>query len=240
MLLTRRSMIELAGAAFASWSGPRLFAASDFWNTKDPGAWTPDEIAKLLHKSPWAKEIVGERTTTQKNPSTGSASDPTFGSPYPRTSSRSRNNPMGLPGGNSRNPKPPSSNKTTTTYKGTVVWESAKIIRDAAKTPLPEGFENEYVLSITGVPLAKNSSRNGLDAVRQVTFLTLKSKDPLEAAAVQQNQGNGAIYYIGFSREALPLSKEDKEVVFTTAMGKVHFTAKFSPKEMLYRGELAL
>jgi len=146
---------------------------------------------------------------------------------------------MGLPGGNARNPKP-SSNKTTTTYKGTVVWESAKIIRAAAKTPLPEGFDNQYVLSVTGVPLAKNSSRNALDAVRQVTFLTAKGKDPLEAATVQQNQGNGAIYYIGFSREALTLSKDDKEIAFATAMGRVHFTAKFNPKDMLYRGELAV
>jgi hypothetical protein len=147
---------------------------------------------------------------------------------------------MGLPGGNTRNPKPPASNKSTTTYKGTVLWESAKVIRDAAKSPLPDGFENQYVLSVTGVPLAKNSSRNALDTVRQVTFLTVKGHDPLEAAAVQQNQSNGAIYYMGFSREALAITKDDKEVAFTTAMGKVHFTAKFNPKDMLYHGELAV
>jgi hypothetical protein len=236
MILTRRSLFQLAGLAIAPWSVIRALAAADFWNTKDPDAWTADDIAKLMKKSPWAREVTGERTTTQKNSST---SDPNLTNPRMGTS-RSRNNPMGLPGGNTRNPKPPASNKSTTTYKGTVLWESAKVIRDAAKSPLPDGFENQYVLSVTGVPLAKNSSRNALDTVRQVTFLTVKGHDPLEAAAVQQNQSNGAIYYMGFSREALAITKDDKEVAFTTAMGKVHFTAKFNPKDMLYHGELAV
>jgi hypothetical protein len=237
MILTRRYAIRLAGVAIAPWSVIRAFAASDFWNTKDPDAWTSDEITKLLKKSPWAKEVTGERTTTQKNTS---SSGPTMTSPYPPVGgTRSRNNPMGLPGGNPRNPKPPS-NKTTTTYKGTVLWESAKVIRDAAKSPLPDGFENEYVLSVTGIPLARGSSRNALDTVRQATFLTVKNHDPLEAAAIQQNKSNGAIYYFGFSREALAIAKDDKEIAFTTAMGKVRFTAKFSPKEMLYHGELAV
>jgi hypothetical protein len=236
MILTRRSLFQLAGLAIAPWSVIRALAAADFWNTKDPDAWTADDIAKLMKKSPWAREVTGERTTTQKNSST---SDPNLTNPRMGTS-RSRNNPMGLPGGNTRNPKPPASNKSTTTYKGTVLWESAKVIRDAAKSPLPDGFENQYVLSVTGVPLAKNSSPNALDTVRQVTFLTVKGHDPLEAAAVQQNQSNGAIYYMGFSREALAITKDDKEVAFTTAMGKVHFTAKFNPKDMLYHGELAV
>jgi len=234
MILTRRTAIPLAG--LAPWTLMRLFGASDFWNTKDRDTWTSDEIAKLLKKSPWAKEVTGERTTTQK----ASTSDPTMTAPYPRqTNPRSRNNPMGLTGGNTRAPKAPS-NKTTTKYTGTVLWESAKVIRDAAKSPLPDGFDNQYVLSVTGIPLAKTSSRTALDTVRQVTFLTVKGHDPLEAATVQQNQGNGAIYYMGFSREALAITKDDKEIVFTTAMRNVHFTARFSPKEMLYRGELAI
>jgi hypothetical protein len=146
---------------------------------------------------------------------------------------------MGLPGANPRAPKQ-SPSKTVTTYKGMVVWESAKVIRDAAHTPLPDGFDNQYVLSVTGIPLAKTSSRNALDAVRQNTMLQAKGKDPLEAAGVQQNKGNGAIYYIGFSKEALAITKDDKEVVFTTHMGRIAFTAKFNPKDMLYHGELAV
>ena len=45
--------------------------------------------------------------------------------------------------------------KTVTTYKGTVVWESAAPVRAALKTKLPDGFEGQYVLGVSGVPLAK-------------------------------------------------------------------------------------
>ena len=138
------------------------------------------EIAKLLKKSPWAKEVTGERTTTNKNgPMT---TGPTTTSPIP--TGRSRNpNPLGNPRASTRAPKS-SPSKTVTAYKGMVVWESAKVIRDAAHTPLPDGLDGQYVLSVTGIPLAKTSARSALDAVRQATMLQAKGKDPLEAAAV--------------------------------------------------------
>jgi hypothetical protein len=60
MILTRRSLFQLAGLAIAPWSVIRALAAADFWNTKDPDAWTADDIAKLMKKSPWAREVTGE------------------------------------------------------------------------------------------------------------------------------------------------------------------------------------
>jgi hypothetical protein len=215
----------MAGAGLAPWSVLRGLAASDFWNTKDPDNWTADEIGKLLKKSPWAKEVTGERTTTNRSKNPEMNPFPTARTRNPRASTRPPNSPA---------------SKTVTTYKGMVVWESAKVIRDADKTPLPDGFDGQYVLSVTGIPLAKTSSRNALDAVRQTSMLTSKGHDPLEAAGVQQNKGNGAIYYVGFSKEALAIGKDDKEVTFTTHMGKIAFTAKFNPREMIYRGELAV
>lgn len=227
MMLSRRNLIQLAGATGFPASALRLYAAGDFWNTKDPDNWTKDEIAKLLKRSPWAKEMTGERTIGS---SKSSSSNTNIG--MPRTTRK--RSPIDNRNTTTRTPP------RTETYKGTVVWESAKVIRDADKTPLPEGFENQYVLSVIGIPLAKTSSRSAMGAVRQVTFLTVKGKDPLEAMTVRQNSSNGAIYYAGFSREALTIDKDDKEVVFATAMGKVHFSVKFSPKEMIYRGELAV
>src|SRR6516165_7907555 len=60
-LLTRRNWIALAGTGIASWSRAHGFG-KEFWDTKEPDAWSADEIAKLLMKSPWAKTISGERT----------------------------------------------------------------------------------------------------------------------------------------------------------------------------------
>ena len=74
-----------------------------------------------------------------------------------------------------------------------------------------------------------------------MTTLQTKSKaQPLEAAHAVEDRDNGTVYLFGFSREALALSKDDKEVVFSTHMGKLMFTAKFNPRDMLYHGELAV
>jgi hypothetical protein len=225
MILSRRNLAQVICAGFAPWFPVRGFAA-DFWNAKDPDSWTPDEIVKLRRKSPWAKEVSGERIAAAKAPP---VNDPTLRNPLPRR------NPTRLPPAG--RPKP---DKTVTTYKGYVVWESAKVVRDAAREPLPDGFDNQYVLSVAGLPLTRSSGKNALNNVRALSMLTVKGRDPLEAATVQQQTGNGAVYYFGFSRAALTITRDDKEVAFTTHMGRILFTAKFSPRDMIYRGELAL
>src|ERR1700733_7031754 len=47
--MTRRRWGGLALFAAAD-----LFGASDFWNKKDPSAWTSEEVLRLATKSPWA------------------------------------------------------------------------------------------------------------------------------------------------------------------------------------------
>uniref|UniRef100_Q01WE3 Uncharacterized protein n=1 Tax=Solibacter usitatus (strain Ellin6076) TaxID=234267 RepID=Q01WE3_SOLUE len=221
--LSRRSLLFLAGSA--CWA----FAGKEFWDAKEPGDWTSDDIAKLLTKSPWAKPTSAESVKTQKN------SAPNSSIPNTMPGARNPRNPAGM--GRNRNP----SAKTVTTYKGTVVWESAAPVRAALKTKLPDGFEGSYVLGMSGVPLAKSESKTGLERVRQLTTLHTKAQPaPLEAATIQLDNSNGTVYLFGFSREALSIAKDEKEVVFTTHMGKLTFTAKFNPKDMLYRSELAL
>jgi hypothetical protein len=130
--------------------------------------------------------------------------------------------------------------RTVTTYKGTIVWESAAPVRAALKTSLPEGFDGQYVLGVSGLPLTRSDGRNALDRIRQVTTLQCKGRLPMGPARVHEDTSNGTVYLFGFSREALPLSRDDKDIVFTTHMGRLAFTAKFNPKEMLYHGELAV
>jgi hypothetical protein len=219
-LLTRRSLILLAGAGLASWSRAYGFGGKEFWETKDPDEWSSDDIARLLGKSPWAKATVAERTRNVRNAT-------------PET--RAPRNPAGL--GRPRRDPP---TRSVTTYKGTVVWESASPVRAALRTKLPGGFEGQYVLGVTGLPLAKSDSNNALDRLRQVTTLTARGKQVLEPAGVQEETGNGTVYLFGFARDVLALSRDDKDVVFTTHMGRLAFTAKFNPKEMLYHGELSL
>jgi hypothetical protein len=248
MILTRRSVLALAGAGFAGWG--RLYAGTaDFWNRKDPAEWSSEEIQKLMTKSPWAKEVRAESSKTVKDP--GAVADPSTmpGSQYPGTGKQSRAN-MGLgnPRGMGKGGKTPSG-KLITSYTGTVLWESARPIRDALKTPLPDEFAGQYVLSVNGVPLVKPkadddgtgmASHGALEKLKGMTTLRVKGKDPSQPGMAQQQTGNGAVYLFGFTRESLAIAKDDKELLFETHMGKLVFTAKFSPKEMLYHGELAI
>ena len=214
-LLTRRNWIALAGTGIASWSRAHGFG-KEFWDTKEPDAWSADEIAKLLMKSPWAKTISGERTRRPVG----------MGAP------RSRIPGTGVPRG-----RPP---QVVTNLKGTVVWESAAPVRAALKTKLPDGFEGQYVLGMSGVPLAKTDSKAALDRLRQLTTLEIKNRQPLQAALVHVLREYGTVYLFAFPKEPLPISRDEKEVVFTTHMGNTLFTAKFNPKDMLYHGELSV
>ena len=228
-ILTRRHWILMAGVGFSSLGGAYGFGGKDFWETKEPGEWSADEIARMMMKSPWAKAVSAERTKTQKS---GMSSDP-----MPLPPPAGSRGPTHMPGGNTR--KPPAT-KTVTTYKGTVVWESAAPVRAAMQTQLPGGLAGQYVLGVSGVPLAKSESKGALDRLRQVTTLQIKNRQPLEAAGVQVQRENGTVYLFGFAKEGLPLTRDEKEVVFTTHMGNLAFTAKFNPKDMLYHGELSV
>ena len=215
-VLTRRNFVLLAG--FASCGSIYGFGGKEFWETREPAEWNADEIARLMMKSPWAKAVSAERARTRRNTAVG------MGGPRTR-----------MPGSG----RPPST-RTVTSYKGTVVWASAGPVRAALGTRLPDGFEGQYVLGVSGVPLARSESKGALDRLRQITTLQTKNRQPLEAAGAQVQRENGTVYLFGFAREALPLSRDDKEVVFTTHMGNLAFTAKFTPKDMLYRGELSV
>jgi len=76
--------------------------------------------------------------------------------------------------------------------------------------------------------------------VRQVTTLVTKNRQPLEAAGAQVQRENSTVYLFGFAKEGLSITRDEKEVVFTTHMGNLAFTARFNPKDMLFHGELAV
>jgi hypothetical protein len=239
----RRNFLLLGGVGLR-----RLYASSsDFWNKKDPADWTGAEKDQLTNKSPWAKEI-----TVSNSPygSMGRA----MGMPYPGY-------PPGYPGGGPRG-------SAGQSYKGIIRWESALPVRNALKEPLPEGFENMYVISVGGIPLNAGSRSPGssqypsrypsqypppqqqedspesdqklLDRMRGATLLEPKDKRYLQPAlVVQQPAGYGNVYF-GFAKDIVTLRPEDREVGFTTQFGQIQAKTKFYLKDMLYHGELAV
>lgn len=243
LILSRRGWILAAAGALASWDRLAGFARQDFWNEKPLDQWSSDEIHKLLTKSPWAKEVMAQKSSGSKNSSV--RRDPTMTNPRMPGTRNSR-----MPGGMSTPRTTTSAPKTVTTYKGSVVWESAAPVRAAFKTPLPGDFAGMYVISVGGIALAPTrqqedggaprATRSAMDKLRQATALEVKGHDPLEAGVARQITDNGNVFTFGFAKQALEISKDEKEVTFVTFMGKLRFAARFSPKEMIYKGELAL
>jgi hypothetical protein len=92
LAFSRRGLFLFAGAGLASWSRMYGFGGKEFWEAKDPGEWNSDEIAKLLSKSPWAKQTTAESVKTQKNSMPGS----TTAIPNTMPGSRSSRNNGGL------------------------------------------------------------------------------------------------------------------------------------------------
>ena len=141
-------------------------------------------------------------------------------------------------------------------YKGTVRWESAKPIMEAIKTPLPEVFANRYVISVSGFPLygdshsrsqddsdsnSSDSNQDMLDRLKSLTYLEPKGREGAQPGIVQQQPSAGTRSILfGFSKEMLALKPEDKEVTFSTKLGRLLVKTKFNLKEMTYRGDFAL
>jgi hypothetical protein len=96
LILSRRKLFALAGAGIAA-CAPLSASSGEFWEKKTPNEWTPEEIDKLVTKSPWAKEV-----TAQYAPGEGGGGYPNGGGNgggYPNDGGYPGNGGGGYPGG---------------------------------------------------------------------------------------------------------------------------------------------
>lgn len=208
-----------------------LFAspANEFWNEKNPGDWTAEEVQEMLTRSPWAKE----------------AAVSVFGGAG--GSLLNRNGAMNRSGGMTNSGRQ-RANPTQTTqgdapdlrYKAIVRWESALPVREALKNKSTEGLADFYILAVVGDltladPDADEAQRaSRLEMMKEYTKLD-KHGGPIPLANIELVKKIGTLFY--FSREE-PI--KDGQVTFTTKMGPVEVKCKFAVKEMTYRGKLEL
>jgi hypothetical protein len=215
----RRFLIGALGSGVTILDAPRVFAATPFWNAKDPSTWTEEEIVILTSKSPWVREAV----PNIKNPE-----DPTGGSVL------GENGGKGM--GQRRGP--------LTVY---VRWESAQPMLDAMRATLPADFEGHYVVSVTNLPLATvrrtgrgdvTTADETLDRIQAGTTLQAKGRDPVEAGIVRRTRIGSILF--GFLKDQLRLTPDDREIVFALNTQQVSLKTKFDTKEMTYHGKLAV
>lgn len=231
--------------------GIPAFAEDDFWNDKDPSSWSDKEAGRLLNKSPWAKETVVESGAPGLNGGFGDAGRPGAG----------RSAAGGMSGGMSgTRGSPGTPNGGEGGMRGQpqlrvlIRWESATPMRQAARKPVPPLASQYYIITVSGLPASGHDpdqlrdDSEGLDTrkhiedqLKQGTELVRKGKDPIhpERLQVLDKEGQRSVVFL-FSRKPEPLTLEDKEVIFTSAVGSLRFKVRFPLKEMIYRGKLDL
>jgi hypothetical protein len=206
--------------ALAALYSARLHAhQSDFWVSKDASQWTPQEIDRLITNSPWAKEI--------KAGADGMSTGGRRGLRLPRLGGS-----RFLPGNGAKVESGP-----IPRFDAVVRWESAAPILDALKTPLPGILDEHYVIALCGIPPLTGS----VDDLTPVTALEVQGRSAMQAAVGMVAPGtNTQTLLFGFAKSRLPLSADDNEILFRTQIGRAPVTARFYPKDMIYRGALAV
>ncbi len=254
--LSRRAVLTLTAAAGSTLWKPVLALGAEFWEKKEPAEWSEGEIRKFLTKSPWAIEADMEMNPNARGgpgggmggpPMGGGQMGPIGGPPTGGVGMPPGGIGPGAPGGGMEKPK------------FIVRWESAKPMREVTRTAIPESFADRYVISVnSGLPMRRRryEQREGDDARRErnkerqqemlermkaSTFLQPKDKEPAQPGVVERVPTPIAqLTLFGFAKDLIEITKDDKEVFFTTEMGPFILKAKFKPAEMIYRGELAL
>lgn len=260
------TIVSRRGFFAATVAGPaaiRLFAAQDFWNRKPASQWSGQEVQSLVKNSPWAKEVRVEFKAATRGGYAGGS-----GLGMPAEPERQTNviqvpgqTEMPIPGGAAG----PGGVGNRTNIPGgqmgdalggrrapdgtplaaataMVRWENAQPLLDTLHTPIPPEFAERYIISIIGIPALTGrdflpSEADMVDRLKASARLDAKSLGGSQAGAIRRTP---TAMWFGFAKEFLPLTVEDRDVVFTLSTEQLRLSAKFEPKDMLYRGKLAV
>lgn len=230
-------------------------ARKEFWDSKDPDAWSGEEKEILLSDSPWAREGFARMEVQKKGPSPsayGNISRPGGDMPDVR--------PGVAPGGTRSvpiggEPPPPPPNPDPgrpVQFRVLARWETAKPVRLAGGPETPEVSGQYYVVRLRGLPLmppAKDkpeepgTNRNEwlLQAIKTGSRLERKDKPAIVCTHLFTGSGDTATeVLLFFAREPNPITVADKLVTLESRFAPFHLSVKFPLKEMMYKGELAL
>lgn len=236
-MMTRRALISIFPAVVLGLRASALGA--DSWLTKNPEEWTEKDTHQILTKSPWAKQVSVEF---------GDPGDGGFG---PRGGGFGTGGPGGggPPGGGPPGGGGPGGGGDAGPPEFSILvrWASALPVRLASHNSSVAG--DHYLIFVSGFPMMGNPGRELPEAqagdlperLKSATSLQRKGKDPISAELVQMTGSSdekGVLF--SFPRTPAPIEAADKEVTFVTAMGPIRVRAKFTLREMIYKGRLEL
>jgi hypothetical protein len=153
------------------------FGTGEVWRTEDSSQWTAAEIDRILHNSPWAKEIkvAYDASTPGRRGGGGGSSGGGMGRPrisiggplgggigFPGGGGMGRGGGRGRGGGGSPNGGPGEGRESRPSTTVLVRWESAKpiqqaLMRQGDHTAPPA--EKHYVITVTGLQMPERRDR---------------------------------------------------------------------------------
>jgi hypothetical protein len=234
-MITRRSAL-LAAFGFPAVLRPLQGASKPFWEERDPKDWTPAEVEEMLTHSPWATPAHISVFSGPGGESGLPRSDPFGNNRTSRATGRGGN-----ARGGGRSPAP--SEASTGKFHAVARWESARPIYSASKTRSDDASRFYIVALIGDLPDLAGSDDDDPSArqqrgqmMREATKLERKGESPLYLDHLQPVTGGDLFYFLRLE----PIKPSNKELTFTTRLGPLEIKAKFSLKDMLYRGKLEL
>jgi hypothetical protein len=228
-------------------------ARKEFWETKDPAAWSDQEKQILLGDSPWARESFARMEEKKREPTLGYDKNGKRGVDMPDPGVGGGQGLKSVPIGDSIPPPPPKPGTVQLQFRVVARWETAKPVRLAGGPEVPEMSGQFYVLRLRGLPLmpaakakpgeaAPSDPNEGLlQAIKAGTRLERAGKAAIPCAHLFAGSGNAALdVLLFFPRGADPITVADKVVTLESRFSVFHLSIKFPLKEMVYKGELAL
>ena len=117
----------------------------------------------------------------------------------------------------------------------TVVWASAQPLLDALRSTFPADFANHYVIGVNDLPATEGGRKVNQESM--TATLRARGERSMDAGGILPTRET---VLFAFSKELLPLTPADKEVLFTLETNQYSIKTRFDLKEMMYRGRLAV
>jgi hypothetical protein len=190
-----------------------------FWDKQDSSSWTPQQVAQFTTASPWAKQVTAVLTSNDSNMATGA----------PRGGGGGRGGRGGTRGTSGT---PPTAEMPK--WEAIVRWASAKPMQQVLKLHLPDNFQGRYVVSVSGLPVAGDTTE-----IAERTTLQLKRGDAVHPESVYQDPSDTSSIYFSFLPSMIDITN-GRTAVFNMVASPYEIKAKFNVGEMKYLGEPAL
>jgi hypothetical protein len=208
----RRFFSGVLGFGVTVTHASRIFAATEFWNAKDPSTWSEEEITILTSKSPWVRLAVAAMKGMEDPTGAGNGRGP-----------REKLDDIIIRWESAQPIRDALRAPLPAEFDGHYVVSATNL---PIANPRRPGRGNEA------------DPDDIMDRLQNGATLRTRSKGPAEAGIARRSQIGSILF--GFSKDSLPLAPSDRDIVFTLEVKQMTIKAKFDAKEMIYHGKLAV